>query len=298
MALIDPSALAAPATASSILIIGPSGTGKSACIATLHRYLRLHNLPTRIAYFDFDGDGIEPVARLAREGYESMEDKIANTNRVKPWLDDLIGYRYIANRRQMKDGPLGIKPHRDSGLALEFIKDFNTLDSRLDPETKKWLPGQELGALVFDPLTSVQAMYEDFIWTTRNKEMGDTGTSAVSWVDWGLLGEKVRDVYMLGKQFPCFFIAMAHLDQRLEEVRTPENAPKQNTGQWFYTVALVKGLAMTIQKDFSLTLFSTVDGPKHEWITQAGPHYRGVRSRGRDGLPPRTKQDFREVLDV
>jgi hypothetical protein len=223
---------------------------------------------------------------------------IAKTNRIDPWTDDIVVYRYQAKKRVMvASAPAqAILPERQTNadLVMEFIRDFNTLDSRLDPQTGAWRKGAEVGVIIYDPLTQVQAMYEDFIWKTRNKELGEKGTNAIDWGDWGLLGEKVRDVYQLAKQFPCYFVCTAHLDQREEEVRTPQGGQKISTGQWFYTAALTKGLAMGIQRDFSLTMFATED---FKWLTKSSAHYRGARSRGRE-LPEKVDQDFANVLDV
>lgn len=289
--LISADKLSAP-TFSSTLIIGSSGTGKTSCIGTLHRVLRKKNLPTKIIYFDFDQDGAEPVLRLARAGYESIPDMIARQNRIDPWIEDVILYRYYTKRRTMTDG---VAPHRDVKLVEEFIKDFNTIDSRIDPHTNNWKPGQEIGAIINDPLTSVQEIYEDFIWTLRNKELGASGTNSIQWVDWNLLGEKVLDVIKLTKVFPCFYVATAHLDQRLEDVRVPEGQQKLTTGKWFYTAALVKALAMTIQKNFSTTLFTT---EQYKWRLQNDEHHRGARARGKDNLPPLVEPDFANILDV
>src|SRR5258708_20851376 len=160
MALVPIEQLSAPAF-SSTLIIGSSGTGKTASIATLHRYLRLHKLPTTIVYFDFDQDGAEPVLRLARAGYESIEDLKAKRNHVDPWINDILLYRYYTKNRRMADQ---VAPHRDRDLLLEFLKDFNTLDNRCESgQPIRWNPDQPVRAIVYAPLTTVQQMYKYLI---------------------------------------------------------------------------------------------------------------------------------------
>jgi hypothetical protein len=291
MALVPTEQLSAPAF-SSTLIIGSSGTGKTASIGTLHRYLRQHKLPTTIVYFDFDQDGAEPVLRMARDGYESIDDMKRKVARIEPWLGDLVLYRYYTKNRRMADQ---VAPHRDRELVLEFLKDFNTLDNRCEPgQPIRWKPDQAIGAIIYDPLTTIQEMYEDFIWKTRGKEFGELGTNGITFTDWNLLGEKVRDAYKLAKVFPCYFVAMAHLDQRLEDVRVPEGQQKITTGKWFYTAALVKAVSMTIQKDFSTTVFTTED---FKWIVKPNEHNRGARARGKDFTTDKVDQDFANILD-
>jgi ABC-type glutathione transport system ATPase component len=148
MAQVPPDQLRSPAEFSSALIIGSSGTGKTASIATLHRVLRKRKLPTKIIYFDFDQDGAEPLLRLARAGYESMKDMLTKSNRIDPWIDDIVLFRYYSKRRKMEDRSDAmtrvIAPHRDTALAMDFIKDFNTIDDRCNfvSGLPVWKPGE------------------------------------------------------------------------------------------------------------------------------------------------------------
>jgi hypothetical protein len=294
---------------SSTLIIGAGGSGKTSSLASIHKVLRLRKLPTKIAFFDFDDDGIEPFLRFAREGRETYHDKPGT---VAPWIHDILAFRYPIKHRRLDPNKVG--PSRDKSLAVDFMNDFNSLDEeRMDARTNQWKPGQELGAIIFDPLTGLADLYEDFIWVNRNKEIGapprdkdkiSSVPSAVEWTEFNLLGENIRNAYMTAKGFPCYFLATGHVDAREEEVRSPQKVEGRQsqgtltTGRWRYVPLLTKSLAMRISKDFSTVLFATVD---KEWRTQSSEiaHIEGVRSRGKDNLPPvLDKQDLSLVLDV
>lgn len=287
---------------SSILEIGPGGSGKTMALGSIHKVLRQRGLPTRIAIFDFDDDGAEPILRLAREGREWYGDKPGT---VPPWIEDVILYRYQIKRRRLDPGKVG--PSRDKNLAIDFMNDFNKLDEdRMDARTGTWREGQELGAIIFDSLTGLSELFEDYVWQSRNRELGEDGAKAVTWTEWNLLGENIRNAYMTAKGFPCYFLATAHIDAREEEVRSPQTrqAPSGNsnatltTGNWRYVALLTKTLAMRIGKDFSVTLFNTAD---KTWRTQSSTkeHIEGIRSRGRDNLPPVIdKLDLSLVLDL
>ena len=289
-------------TSGSILLIGPSGTGKSFSICGLHRYLRLNNLCTKMVLFDFDGDGSDTILSMARAGRELHSDQPGAT---KPWVEDLSVYRYTKSRISLGAGDKA-GPNRDKGMAEEFIKDFNALEDRLLPGQRgqrQWKPGMELGAIVGDSLTGLCDMYEDFMWVIRNKEIGGiklnvlnrdgVPADAIDWSDWRLLGEKTMDVYMTAKQLPCFSVFTAHVDLREEEVH---KANPTGTGKFYKVPLLTKSLAMRIAKDFGVVLYTTED---FKWETRATTSNRilGAKTRFRDNLPEKCDQDFSKILE-
>src|SRR5271168_2908734 len=112
-----------PTNKGSVLLVGDAGTGKTYSIATLRRWLRLHSYPTKILYFDFDGDGSDTLLSLARDGRESFD----KSNRVPPWVEDIELHRYqkLNLNIGLAIGSAATAPSRDAGVAAEFHKDFN-----------------------------------------------------------------------------------------------------------------------------------------------------------------------------
>jgi len=279
----------------SILLVGAPKTWKTGSLGSLHKYLRLHKMPTKIIFFDMDEDGAEPLLRLAREGRELYTDKPGTCEK---WINDIELYRYT--KQKLVLGPdTKVAPNRSKKMAEDFLNEFNQLDERLDYRTKQWKPGQEIGCIAVDSLTAIQDMYEDFIWLTRGKEIGEPkGTTMIDPGDWRLLGEKVTDVYMTTKQFPCFSFFTAHVDARQEEVRALKLGEEPiKTNVWFKVPLLTKSVAMRLAKDFSIALYTT---PDFKWITRPTPsdHVHSAGTRGRDNLPPLVEQDFANVLDI
>jgi hypothetical protein len=281
----------------SILIIGNGGAGKTSSLASIHKVLRTKGLPTKIIFFDFDDDGALPFIRMAREGRELFTDKPGT---VEPWTKDIQLFRYPIKRRKLSADATNPAPPRDANLAIDFMREFNQIDTWIDQRTGLWMPGKEVGAIILDPLTGISDIYEDYVWQLRKKEIGATDPKlAVTWTEWNLLGENIRNVYMTAKGFPCYVLCTGHLDQREEEVRGPQarhgtdNEPIV-TGKWFYVPMLTKSLAMRISKDFSATLRATED---YKWVTRNDDHTKGVRTRGKDGLPSQIAQDLTLVLN-
>jgi hypothetical protein len=279
----------------SILLVGAPKTWKTGSLGSLHKYLRLHKMPTKIVFFDMDEDGAEPLLRLAREGRELYSDKPGTCEK---WISDIELHRYT--KAKLVLGPdTKVAPNRSKKMAEDFLNEFNELDNRLDYQTKQWKPGQEIGCIAVDSLTAVQDMYEDFIWLTRNKEIGEAkGPTMIDPGDWRLLGEKVTDVYMTAKQFPCFSFFTAHEDLREEEVRPIAlGAPAHTTSHYYKVPLLTKSVAMRLAKDFSIALYTTSD---FKWITRPTPsdHVHSAGTRGRDNLDALVTQDFANVLDI
>jgi AAA domain len=299
-----------PTGLGSVLIVGNAGTGKTYSIASLHRWLRLHGFSSKIIFFDFDGDGSDALLALARDGRESKN----SAQKIAPWVEDIELYRYNKTKASLgvTIGPAATAPSRDADIATEFHKDFNDLESRLEPGNRgarKWKAGQESGIIVFDSLTSLHDIYEDFLFVLRKREIGGinmnnvnskTGepADAVNWDDWRLLGEKVSSAYMTAKQMPCFLVCTAHEDYREESVKAanPKRQPMA-TGQYHKMPLLTTSLAKRIAKDFGIVLYTT---PDFKWHTRAteGNHVLGAKSRFRDNLPLLCEQDFANILEA
>lgn len=284
---------------SSFLLIGPSKTGKTMSISTLHRVLRLQKLPTKILFFDFDEDGYIPILRMAKEGREYHGDP---PNRVPPWVDDLVVFNYRKGSRKLRERDAA--PTRDRTPIDDFHDDFNQIDGWVDPKTQLWKPGHEVGAIVFDSLTSLMEIYESYIWSMRNKEIGLTGTNAVAWQDWDLLGQKLRDAYNTAKQFPCYFVATAHEDTRQELIHgsakapaagQPAQPPQPLPGAVWAVPMLTYKLSLSAAGDFGCVVHSTTD---RTWIGRPGGRIRSAGSRLKDLPDGPITQDFANLIQI
>lgn len=284
---------------SSFLLVGPSKTGKTESIASLHRVLRLQRQPTRIIIFDFDEDGYIPILRLATEGRERHSDRI---NTIPPWVDDLVIYNYRKAERKLRERDAA--PARSRKPMDDFHDDFNKIDNWIDPKTGLWQPGKEVGVIVFDSLTSMMQMYESYIWLIRGKEIGLDGTKAINWQDWNLVGEKIRDAYNTAKQFPCYFVATAHEDTRQELVHgsaraaspgQQASAPAPIPGAVWAVPMLTYSLSLSAAGDFGCVVHSTVD---RTWIGQPGGRIRSAGSRLKDLPEGPFEQDFANLIQV
>lgn len=284
---------------SSFLIVGPSKTGKTQSIASLHRVLRLMNLPTRIAIFDFDEDGYIPIWRLAKEGRERFKDRPGT---VQPWVSDLLVYHYRKAERRLREK--NAAPDRPRTLMEDFHDDFNKIDSWLDPSTGLWKPGQELGAIIFDSLTAMMQLYESYIWSFRGKEIGLEGNKGINWQDWNLVAEKIRDAYNTAKQFPCHFVATAHEDIRQELVHGSAKAagdgkaaqpPAQVQGAVWAVPMLTYSLSLSAAGDFGCVVHSTTD---RTWTGIPGGRIRSAGSRLKDLSEGPIEQDFENLIKM
>jgi len=298
MTLVPTDQLATP-TFSSILLCGPPKCGKTASIATLHKVLRKRKLPTKIAFFDMDEDGAEPLLRLARSGYESVADALASRNRIDPWQSDIELHRFNLQGLRMRDAA---QPKRTEEPAHAFINELNEYFDRLDSRTGTF-KDKSIGAIVVDSITGLTDIFEDFVFSFRGREIGEEGQRAISFNDWRLLAEKVMEAYKSCKSLPCYSVFTTHVETRQEVIRGPSN---QGTNQdmpthQLYDVPLVTGqLRERIAKDFGVVLY-TLNNWK--WRTRPGGsdgagRIRSAGSRGVNSLPTEIDQDFALVLDV
>lgn len=285
----------------SFLLVGPSKTGKTESIASLHRVLRLQKLPTKIVIFDFDEDGYIPIWRMAMDGRERHKDPRGAT---KPWVDDLMIFNYHKLNRQLKENDAA--PMRSKKPMDDFHDDFNQIDGWIDPKTGLWKPGHEVGAIVFDSLTSLLYLYESYIWLMRGKEIGFTDQRAINWQDWNLVGEKIRDAYNTAKQFPCYFVATAHEDTRQELIHGSARAGGTGPGDKATPAQPVQGnvwavpmltysLSLSAAGDFGCVVHSTVD---RLWMGQPGGRIRSAGSRLRDLPTGPFEQDFENLIRI
>ena len=284
---------------SSVLLVGPSKTGKTASIASLHRVLRILKMSTKMMLFDFDEDGYLSLLRLAKEGRESYKDP---PHTVPPWVDDLRIFNYRKGDVKLRERDAA--PQRSQKLSEDFQSEFNQMDNWLDHKTGLWLPGKEIGAIIYDSLTSLMHMYESYVWSLRNKEIGLDGPRGISWQDWNLVGEKIRDAYQTAKQFPCFFVATAHEDTRQEQIKgsaqparpgQPAQPPTPVPGAVFAVPLLTYSLSMYAAGDFGCVVHSTTN---FRWIGRPGGRIRSAGSRLRDLPDEEFEQDFANLITI
>jgi len=254
---------------------------------------------TKIMIFDFDGDGFLPILRLAKEGRERQKDK---PNATDPWVDDLVVFSYVNTTGKLREGDAA--PNRPIAPINDFHKDFNQIDDWKSQNTGLWLPGRGVGAIVYDSLTSLMHMYESFVWNIRKKEIGLQGPAAVSWQDWALVGERIRQAYNTAKAFPCFFVATAHEDVRQELIHgsakaagpgQPAQPPAQVPGAVWSVPMLTYSLSLSAAGDFGCVVHSTVD---RTWIGRAGGRIRSAGSRLKDLPEGEFEQDFENLIRI
>lgn len=288
----------------SILEIGPSKTGKTESIASLHRVLRMikkvkPEQSTKMMVFDFDGDGFLPLLRFAKDGRERRKDKPGT---IEPWVDDLMVFAYTNTSGQLRIDDAA--PYRPQKPINDFHKDFNQIDDWQDHSSGLWYPGKGVGAIVFDSLTSLMYMYESFIWGIRKKEIGLAGSSAVGWQDWALVGERIRSAYQTAKSFPCFFVATAHEDTRQELIHgsakaagpgQPAQPPAPLPGAVWAVPMLTYSLSLSAAGDFGCVVHSTVD---RMWIGQPGNRIRSAGSRLKDLPENPFEMDFENLIRI
>lgn len=284
---------------SSVLLVGPSKTGKTLSIGSLHRVLRMLKMSTKMMLFDFDEDGYLSLLRLAKEGRESYKDRPGT---VPPWVEDLRVFTY--RKADLKLRERDAAPARSMKLSEDFQEEFNQMDNWLDRKTGLWLPGKEVGAIIYDSLTSLMHMYESYVWLLRGKEIGLDGNKAITWQDWNLVGEKIRDAYQTAKQFPCFFVATAHEDIRQMQIKgsataaEPGKPARQPTPlpEAVYAVPLLTySLSMYAAGDFGCVVHSTSD---YKWIGRPGGRIRSAGSRLRDLPDGEFEQDFANLFTI
>jgi len=235
--------------------------------------------------------------RLARDGFESIDDARKNINRIDPWLNDIELHRFNTAGLRMKDT---VTPNRRDKLAHDYITELNEYFDRLDNRTGTFRE-KAIGAIINDSITGLTDIFEDFVFSTRQREIGEEGPKAISFNDWRLLAEKVMEAYKSCKSLPCYSVFTAHVETRQQII---PGVPAQGgragiepiATHKVYDVPLVTGqLRDRIAKDFGVVLYTT---PDYKWRTRPSEQLRSAGSRGRYELPPEVGQDFAEVLDV
>jgi hypothetical protein len=249
--------------------------------------------------FDFDEDGYIPIWRLARDGRERHDDK---PNATEPWVKDLHIFNYHKAQRILKERDAA--PNRSKKPIDDFQDDFNQIDGWIDPKTGLWRPGKEVGAIIYDSLTSLMHIYESYIWLMRGKEIGLDGRGAINWQDWNLVGEKIRDAYQTAKTFPCYFVATAHEDTRQELIHgsakapgpgQPAQPPAPLPGAVWAVPMLTYSLSLSAAGDFGCVVHSTVN---RTWIGRPGGRIRSAGSRLKDLPDGEFGQDFENLIRI
>ncbi len=274
--LVPSDQLAGP-TYGSIGIAGAPKTGKTYSLRTLRLFLLKKKLCPRIAIFDLDDDGADTLISLANvEGWNTPEY--------------LEVYRYNEKGRPIKQGQ---DAERSQIPTETFISDAAKLYDRLDPKTGKWLPGQELGAVVVDSMTALNERWVEFVGAVGHKTTGD-----FTWTEWRRTRDKILETVKSFKGLPCYSVFMFHEVLIQEEVPGPDpKAPAKTTGNMLWVPKIQGDLNVTIQKEFSVFVHSKVEGgDKYKWITQPTDRIRAIGSRNKTSMPKEVTQDFENIL--
>jgi hypothetical protein len=278
----------------SIGIAGAPKTGKTQSLWTLHRFLKNHKLPTRMAIFDLDEDGAEPLIRIARDG---VRDEKRNLLYAGGWSNDLDVYRY--NVKGNKINPAEV-PTRTRIPTEMFINESAALYDRLDSVTGRWKPSMELGAVVCDSMTALNERWFDYVMTARHKEVGGTKAAGneITFNEWTMIKSKILETVRSFKALPCYSVFMFHEILLQEEVPGPKPEDTKTTGMMYWVPKVTGDLTTTIQKEFSVFVHSTVKDGKYLWIAQPTSRIRSVGSRGKELMPTEVGQDFENILTV
>jgi nitrogen fixation protein len=274
MPLIPVDQLAGPQFGS-IAIVGAPKTGKTQSLATLHAFLVRHKLCPRMAIFDLDEDGAEPLIRIAnKEG----------------WIGDLEVYRYNVRGNRIANKEL---PDRTRIPTETFINEFSGLYDRIDSRTGNWFEGKGLGAVIVDSMTALNERWFDFVLTIRHKEVGGEDKQAITFNEWTMVKSKILETVRSGKALPCYSVYIFHEILMQEEVSGPKATDIKTTGNLLWVPKVTGDLTTTIQKEFS-TVVHTTTGWK--WITRPTDRIRSVGSRSKAEMPAEVPQDFENIL--
>ena len=265
-----------------IALIGRPFSGKTQSIATLHKYLVKHKLPTKIEVFDLDEQRDSPLIRIAKS---------------EGWLNDLVvhrydstgGVHYIANK----------ETRERSKIPTElFIQEYAALYDDLDTRTGLWQPGRERGAIVVDSMSVLNERWFDFVLQLRHKELGGTEklNNLVTFNEWMMVKEKIVETVRSGKALPCFSIFCFHEVQAQDEIPGPKAQDTKTTGKILWVPKIQGDLCTTIQKEFSVCVHTRCINGKFEWITRPTEEIASVGTRSKNLLGATTEQDFANIL--
>jgi AAA domain-containing protein len=262
----------------SIAIVGAPKTGKTQSLATLHAFLVRHKLCPRMAIFDLDEDGAEPLIRIAnKEG----------------WINDLEVYRYNVRGSRIANKEL---PDRVRAPTESFINEFSSLYDRIDSRTGGWSEGKALGAVIIDSMTALNERWFDFVLAIRRKEVGGEGNQAITFNEWTMVKSKLLETVRSAKALPCYSVFIFHEILLQEEVSGPKPGDTKTTGNMLWVPKVTGDLTTTIQKEFSAVVHSR--GGDWKWITRPTDRIRSVGSRSKAEMPAEVGQDFENILSV
>jgi hypothetical protein len=286
----------------SIANIGPPKSGKTACIGSLYAVLLKRGGPRKIAIFDLDEDGAEPLIRLSRTGrYYPTEKPFSH----EVWLEDLIVHRYKRPMGERISDTLDTNRSYDE--LMDFIHESNSYQDWYGGGS--WLDVEHsLGAIVVDSMTALQEMLWDWLLKKRHRSVAGVGGKWVEIQDWQILQEKVLESVKVIKSLPCYTIFNFHENLLMEEVRSNANISGEGgseekavrtTGEYYYLPwTLGQKLSYRIGKEFSVIVYSRSQYGQYTWITRPIAHIKSAGSRGRDDLPESVEQDYGKVFDL
>jgi len=299
---------------STIEIVGTQKTGKTYSLWTMMRHLDHSDQPNKVLdLFDLDGDGAEALlTALEKHGKMPWARRPEEGGRLRLW-------RYNVRGRKMQEGPA---PTRELDPFIDFIRDLNSLISRVKPNGEWDNSETAPGCVVIDPCTSYTEMCWDYILRKRGKELGGSREQGaitedgktlkyVEPTDWTALQEKTVDMIKSVKSMPCHRIVTFHEELIQEMVAgtismdksQPSIAPVR-TGSIVNLPLLSGKLQSSVGKNFSIILYTRyMPSAKREecykWLTVPSEQERvkTVGARNKQDLPQYMLQDFCKLLD-
>lgn len=258
----------------SILVIGPSFTGKTQSLWTLVDWLRKNNRGP-LHLHDLDRKCASLIAKCQEVD--------------KTLLDHIIIHRLVAQDK-VESGAAKVGQNRN--LWLEFQQDLNSYHDHLDMTTGQFKPDFPCGAIFIDSLSKYNEIVLEYVASIEGHDIGAKGTDARN--DYQKAINKIKQTIDSVKSIPCITGWIAHdMIIRSEfdgKIVLLPSVSGQNT------------LAPALSKEFNIVLFSLTEpgaNNKQEFKWQIKPG-GWVRSAGivagKSDLPDFIPQDYRTIL--
>lgn len=256
-----------------VLLMGPSGTGKTYSIGTLVDsgietfYLALEpGLESLLGYWTDQGQSVPPNLH-----WTSVEAPTASFDALLAGAQDISTLSLDALAKKVDFNRAKHSTYVNLLSTLSNFRDART--DRTFGSVDSWGPDR---ALVIDGLTGVCRAAMSLV--VGNKPVK-------SMADWGLAQDQIeRLLRMLCDNCACHFVLIAHVEREVDQVLG---------GTKIMASALGKALAPKIPAMFSDVILAEREGTKWSWNTAAAT--ADVKTRNlaiSAGLPP----DFRPVL--
>lgn len=236
----------APLQAPSVLLLGPTGTGKTWSLSTLiESGLELFLIST-------EPNGVDSLLDACQK--KELDLSKLHYAAIQPARTGMAGLKDMANKVSMMNFESLSKLAPSTGRQhASWITMLTTLDNFVDQRGVSYGPVEKFDAsraLVIDSLSGLNTMAMDIT-------VGDKLSAHVG--EWGVaMGLLDKLILALTSGLKCTFVLVGHLEREFNEV-TGQTALMAST--------LGKKLAPRLPRFFSEVVLSTRDGVKFGWST-------------------------------